>query len=180
MNASTRFSNPIFAVIILMGFLSGCSSLAKLAGGKKGALLVLFVETTSRDPDLVRRIEWHMENPREAFVEKEPIMEPLAILDKAKLHNLQDGSHVVELIFNDRGAHYLEAISIEQRTRRIFLVAFYQQKKDDTEMTARCIGVHVLENINRTGRLYFTPDITGDEAERLIDSFNKTAKGIQR
>ncbi len=180
MNVSTRFSNPIFAVIILLGFLSGCSSLAKLPGGKKGALLVLFVETASRDPDLVRRIEWHMENPREAFVEREPIMEPLAILDKAKLHNLQDGSHVVELKFNNRGAHHLEAISIEQRGRRIFLVACYQQKKDDTKLTAKCIGVHVLESINRTGRLYFTPDISGDEAERLIVSFNKTAKAIQR
>tara|TARA_B100000029_G_scaffold106169_1_gene96875 strand:+ start:4569 stop:5108 length:540 start_codon:yes stop_codon:yes gene_type:complete len=169
-----------FFIILGLAATSCSSTSGPVPGGKEGAMLYIFVESASRDPDLTRRLEWHRTSPQEAFVEREPVMQPLSVLSKALIHDSKAGGQVAELQFNRRGKHLLEAMTIEQRGRRLFFVAWYLQNKDDKNVTARCVGVHALRQVNADGRLFFTPDLPAVEAVRLIASFNKTAKALQR
>lgn len=180
MKAWRGISNVFFMGVVMV-LLGGCSSMqGPVPGGRSGAMLFIFVESASRDPELTRRIEWHEANPREAHVEREPVMQPLSFLTEAKLHESVAGGQVAELHFNFRGTQLLEAMSIEQRGRRLFLVAWYLRSKQDKDLTSRCIGVHALRGVNSSGRLFFTPDATPEEAGRLMAAFNKTARVVQR
>lgn len=171
-------SNPIGGVIsVALMCLNGCST---ATSSKNSAFVAMFVETKTENPELARRIEWFQSDPRQAWLEANPIFQPLQHMEHAEVVKSPDGIHAIQMKFNTRGKRLLEDVTTARVGRRFFLMAWYRHKPDDKEMKPRCIGVKYIEKPNSTGQFVFLPDTSEEEAKRLTDGFNSVAKKIQR
>ena len=157
--------------------LCGCSS---TNASKDGALVAMFVQTKTENPELARRIEWFQSDPRPAWLEANPVFQPLQHMEQAEVIKSPDGIHAIQMKFNTRGKRLLEDITAARVGRRLFLMAWYKHKPEDKEMKPRCIGVKYIEKPNSTGQFVFFPDTSEEEARRLTNGFNSAAKKIQR
>ena len=171
-------SNPIWGVMSAgLGCLNGCSTTNSI---KNNALIAMFVETKTENPELARRIEWFQSDPRSAWLEANPVFQPLQHMEHAEVIKSPDGVHSIHMKFNTRGKLLLEDVTAARVGRRFFLMAWYRHKPDDKEIKPRCIGVKYIEKPNSTGQFVFLPDTSEEEARRLTDGFNSAAKKIQR
>jgi hypothetical protein len=177
MKFTGRRSKSIRLVLAMVVVLGGCS--APMIN-KDNALLAIFVETKTEDPDLARRVEWFRSAPRTAWLESKPVFQPLHHMERAELVQTADGVPAIRLIFNQRGKRVLTNVTTVQVGRRFFMMAWYRQNPDDKEMKPRCIGVSHIEKPNNSGQFVFLPDTTKDEAKQLVKGFNNLAKKIQR
>jgi hypothetical protein len=169
--------NSIRVVLGSVAILCGCSAPVI---DKDNALLAIFVETKSEDPDVARQVEWFRSDPRTAWLENKPVFQPLHHMEKAELIQTEDGIPAIRLTFNQRGKRLLKNVTTLRSGRRLFMMAWYRQNPEDKEMKPRCIGVRFIERSNDTGQFVFLPDTTKDEAKQLVDGFNNLAKKIQR
>ena len=171
-------SNPIYwATLATLICLLGCST---NNSSKDSAFVAMFVETKTENPELARRIEWFQSDPRPAWLEANPIFQPLQHMEQAEVIKSDDGLHAIQMKFNTRGTRLLEDITAARVGRRFFLMAWYKHKPEDKEIKPRCIGVKYIEKPNNTGQFVFLPDTSEEEAERLTNGFNSAAKKIQR
>ena len=171
-------SNPIYlALLVTLTCLYGCSS---VNNNNDSAFVAVFVETKTENPELARRIEWFQSDPRQAWLEANPIFQPLQHMEQAEVIISNDGVHAIHMKFNTRGKRLLEDITAARVGRRFFLMAWYKQKPKDKDMKPRCIGVKYIEKPNDTGQFVFLPDTSEEEAKRLTDGFNSASKKIQR
>ena len=178
MKLNSAKSNPIWRTMLAaLACLYGCSS---TNSGKDGAFVAMFVETKTENPKLAQRIEWFQSDPRQAWLEANPVFEPLRHMEQAEVIKSPDGIHVIQMKFNTQGKRLLEAITGARVGRRLFLMAWYKHKPKDKEMKRRCIGVKYIDKPNSTGQFVFLPDTSEEEARRLTKGFNSASKKIQR
>ena len=149
------------AMLAALMCLYGCSS---TNASKNGAFVAMFVETKTENPELARRIEWFQSDPRPAWLEANPVFQPLQHMEQAEVIKSPDGIHAIQMKFNTRGKRLLEDITAARVGRRLFLMAWYKHKPEDKEMKPRCIGVKYIEKPNSTGQFVFLPDTSAEEA----------------
>ena len=157
--------------------LYGCST---TNSSKDSAFVAIFVETKTENPKLARRIEWFQSDPRPAWLEANPVFQPLKHMEQSEVITSPDGMHAIQMKFNTRGKRLLEDITAARVGRRFFLMAWYKHNPEDKEMKPRCIGVKYIEKPNSTGQFVFLPDTSEEEARRLTKGFNSASKKIQR
>ncbi|MBR90527.1 MAG: hypothetical protein CMO66_04550 [Verrucomicrobiales bacterium] len=162
---------------LLLAGLAGCGT-PKM--NKEDAYLSVFVETKTRNPELARRIEWLRSSPQEAYLDANPVFNPLTHLDKAEVVNDSQGFMRIRLTFNERGKRLLNTVATTNAGRRLFLMAWYREQPEQKDMKPRCIGVRIFDRPDRNGEFIFLPDTSAEEAKRLVTGFNNTAKKLQR
>ena len=164
-------------MLAALACLYGCSSAGT---NKNSAFVAIFVETKTENPELARQIEWFQSDPRPAWLENNPVFQPLQHMEQAEVITSPHGVHAIQMKFNTRGKRLLEDITAARVGRRFFLMAWYKHKPEDKEIKPRCIGVKYIEKPNSTGQFVFLPDTSEEEAKRLTSGFNSAAKKIQR
>lgn len=147
-----------------------------LALAQNNALLVFFVETLRRDPLQSFPVSWVRGNPREAWIERKPVFDPMPHLDRAEVLRDPDGTCRVALRMNERGTHLLDMTTGEHKGQRLFLLAVFRGK--DGKELHRCVGTYPVRQNNPTGLVVFTPDSTPEDAESLVGGLNKARKAI--
>jgi preprotein translocase subunit SecD len=170
MKVFTRRFNLFLAIMALAG-LCGCQSDKKSKG--VGALRV-HIEIGADNSGTSQMVSVVRSDPMAFNIANEPILTEDSIL-AAKVIDTR-GGFAVQVQFDESSALMLEQYSADNPGKHLVIFGQWSEKVVDGRWLAAPLITHRIFN----GLLSFTPDMSREEADRLVIGLNNVAKKIQK
>jgi preprotein translocase subunit SecD len=172
MNFYTGRFNLYFMLLLAFSLVfTGCAS-SKKKDEPVGAIRI-HIESNANADDQGQTISVPRDNPVSVTIAKE------AVLTEANLLRAQlvetPGGYSVELKFDQTGAWTLEQFTAAYQGKHFAIYGQWGHKLKD----GRWLAAPLIQSRNASGLLAFTPDMTRDEAKKMVEGLNNTAKKIQ-
>ena len=152
--------------------LCGCQSDKKSKG--VGALRV-HIEINTDNSGTSQMVSVVRSDPMAFNIANEPILTEDSIL-AAKVIDTRGGGFAVEVQFDNSSALMLEQYSAGNPGKHLVIFGQWSDKVADGRWLAAPLITHRIFN----GILSFTPDMSREEADRLVIGLNNVAKKIQK
>lgn len=156
----------LFALSLLLD--SGCQT---LGGNPRKEITALrlhrVVDPNAGIPSIKTRV--YRETPFEINVESNPFLSERDILNAAVVNDLE--SFFIKLTFNRHGTIVLDTVTTEGKDRRIAIFAQFPE--------SRWLAAPIYNQRINDGVLFFTPDASRSEAERIVRGLNNMAKKLK-
>ncbi|HUB88058.1 MAG TPA: hypothetical protein VMB22_09225 [Verrucomicrobiae bacterium] len=167
-----RQFNVYFALAALV-LLCGCKTASHNQNDKAAAALRVHLEFDAGDTtglDTIGTATVLRDNPVEYKILNEPALTEANVIG-ARIINTP-GGFALEIRFDEAGGYILEQDTAANPGKHLLIFGQWGDKKTDGRWLAAQIITHRIAN----GVLAFTPDMSLDEAEKLVDGLNEIAK----
>jgi hypothetical protein len=174
MGGSSRSINSFFRWAGLLLLATGCTTTPAEKQAKQEAkdLSAVRLFTEVRDESMSgSQVSLPRSNPVEIKIEKEPFADERDIA-RADVVNAV-GGFSIRLELTSHGRMALEQASVTHAGLR--LVAFGQWTAGKEETVQRWLAAPVMRSALRAGVVVFTPDLSREEADRLVRGLNNVA-----
>lgn len=182
MKSPGRWFN-IYFLAALLAFAAGCSSSGGLFHHPQLATIRLYLQTgpeaSGAGKVLVTREKIPMTIEREPFLDESD-------LSKAQLIDEPDGTYSIELTFDDHGAMVLDMQTVSEKGRCIVIYSHFpppgtregEAPKPGAggKKTSGWISAVRINGRLSNGSLVFTPDVSRDDAQRIVTGLNNVIK----
>jgi hypothetical protein len=166
MKPFTRRFN-LFLAVTALAALCGCQTDKK---NKEVSALRVHIEANSNDPGTSQSVSVLRSDPVLISIEKEPILtEANAIA--AKVIDAR-GGFALEIQFDESSALVLEQYTAANPGKHYAVFGYWGEKTDIGRWLAAPLITHRIAD----GILSFTPDMSREEADRLVLGLNNVAK----
>jgi preprotein translocase subunit SecD len=170
MKAITRRFN-LFLAIMALAMLCGCQT-EKEKKGKETSALRVHIEADLNNPRITQSVSVVRDDPMSITIEKQAILTE-ANLIQSKVIDSQ-GSFAVQIQFDESSGLVLEQYSAASEGRRFVIFAQWGEKLANSRWIAAPLISHRITG----GALTFTPDMSREEADRLVLGLNNVSKKI--
>jgi hypothetical protein len=168
MRANTRRFN-LFLALMVVAMLSGCQTSKQ---DKEVSALRVHIEVNSNQIGNSETISVLRSDPVLVNIAKEPILTE-ANLVEAKVIDAHGGV-ALQIQFDESSALVLEQYSAGNPGKHFVIFGQWGEKRADGRWLAAPLITHRIAD----GRLAFTPDMSREEADRLVLGLNNVTKKI--
>jgi len=166
MKANARRFN-LFLALMALAVLCGCQTNKQ---EKDVSALRVYIEANSNDPGTSQTVSVLRSDPMSFTIAKEPVLSEANII-AARVINAR-GGFAVEIQFDEINTLVLEQYSAANPGKRFVIFGQWGEKLAAGRWLAAPFITHRIVG----GRLSFTPDMTREEADRLVLGLNNVAK----
>jgi preprotein translocase subunit SecD len=167
MRVNTRHFN-LFLALMALAVLCGCQTDKK---GKEVSTLRVFIEANSNDPGTSQKVSVPpRSDPVLIFIEKEPILTE-ANLIQTKITDAHGGI-ALQIQFDEISAGMLEQYTAANPGKHYVISGQWGEKLVNGRWLAAPLITHRISD----GIISFTPDMSREEADRLVLGLNNGAK----
>jgi len=170
MKASTRQFN-LFLALMALAMLCGCQTNTK---NKEVSALRVHIAVNSNDTGTSQSISVLRSDPVLITIEKEPILTEANIV-AARVIDTR-GGYALEIQFDESSALVLEQYTAANPGKHYAVFGQWGEKVADGRWLAAPLITHRIAD----GILSFTPDMSREEADRLVLGLNNAAKTVQK
>jgi len=170
MSVNTRQFN-LFLALMALAVLCGCQTNSK---NKEVSILRMHLETNSGDTNTSRTVSLLRSDPVLITVEKAPILTEASIVE-AKVIDTR-GGFAIDIRFDEINAGVLEQYSAANPGRHFAIFGQWGEKAATGRWLAAPLITHRIAN----GILSFTPDMSREEADRLVLGLNNVTKKTRK
>ncbi len=170
MKAITRQFN-LFLALMSLAILCGCQTNKK---NKEVSALRLHIEASSNDSGLTQTVKVLRSDPMLIVVEKEAVLTEANLIE-AKVIDARGGI-AIQIQFDESSALVLEQYSAANPGKHFVIFGQWGQKLEDGRWLAAPLITHRITG----GSLSFTPDMSREEADRLVLGLKNVAKIISK
>jgi preprotein translocase subunit SecD len=170
MKAITRRFN-LFLALMALAALCGCQTDKK---NKEVSALRLHIEAGSNDSGLTQAVSVLRSDPTLLTVEKEAVLTEANLIE-AKVIDARGGI-AIQIQFDESSALVLEQYSASNPGKHFVIFGQWGKKLADGRWLAAPLITHRITG----GILSFTPDMSREEADRLVLGLNNVAKIISK
>jgi preprotein translocase subunit SecD len=168
MKAITRQFN-LFLALMALAMLCGCQ-IANDKPGKEVSALRVHIEVNPDNTGTSQTVSVLRSDPMSFTIAKEPVLSEANII-AARVINAR-GGFAVEIQFDEINTLVLEQYSAANPGKRFVIFGQWGEKLAAGRWLAAPFITHRIVG----GRLSFTPDMTREEADRLVLGLNNVAK----
>ena len=172
MKAITRQFN-LFLALMALAMLCGCQT-AKDKPGKEVSDLRVHIEVNPDNAGTSQTVSVLRSDPMSFTIAKEPVLSEANII-AARVINAR-GGFAVEIQFDEINTLVLEQYSAANPGKHFVIFGQWGEKVEDGRWLTAPLITHRIVG----GRLSFTPDMTREEADRLVLGLNNVAKIISK
>jgi preprotein translocase subunit SecD len=170
MKAITRQFN-LFLALVALAMLCGCQT-AKDKPGKEVSALRVHIEVNPDNAGTSQTVSVLRSDPMSFTIAKEPVLSEANII-AARVINAR-GGFAVEIQFDEINTLVLEQYSAANPGKHFVIFGQWGEKVEDGRWLTAPLITHRIVG----GRLSFTPDMTREEADRLVLGLTNVAKKI--
>ena len=170
MKAITRRFN-LFLALMALAVLCGCQTNKP---DKEVSALRVHIESNSGNTGVSQTVSVLRSDPVLITVAKEPILTE-ANLVEAKVIEAR-GGFALQVQFDESSALVLEQYSAANPGKHFVIFGQWGEKRAD----GRCLAAPLITHRIASGILSFTPDISREEADRLVLGLNNVSKEITK
>jgi preprotein translocase subunit SecD len=165
-----RFNTYLCAVLGLL-FVCGCESLSGSKKKEKEATIVeLHLEVNPDGGSDNGPVQINRDNPFSVNVDKTPFVDTTDVVEAGVVDDL--GGFLIKLKFNWRGTALLDSCTTGNRGKRIAVYCKFGK--------ARWIASPVIRKRISDGVFTFTPDVTREEADRIVKGLNNVGVEVKK
>ena len=172
MKAITRRFN-LFLALMVLAALCGCQT-EKHKKSKDVSALRLHIEAGSNDSGLTQAVSVLRSDPTLLTIEKEAVLTEANLIE-AKVIDARGGI-AIAIQFDESSALVLEQYSASNPGKHFVIFGQWGKKLADGRWLAAPLITHRIAG----GILSFTPDMSREEADRLVLGLNNVAKIISK
>ncbi len=176
MKVCARGFNTYLAWATVLALLCGCQTDKKDAKKEKDVISVLRIhmQANPNDAGEIQTISLLRSNPVDVSIRHDPILSEANIIGAEVIES--EGGFAIQVQFDESSTLMLEQETAANPGRH--LVIFGQW--GDTLVDGRWLAAPLITQRIATGQLAFTPDITREQADRLVLGLNNVAKKNQK
>lgn len=131
---------------------------------------LIHVEATDDGTHRYIQVPIDRKSPLKLTIDRNPVLLEEHLKDAAVVDDM--GGFVIRIRCNERGTMVLDAMTNDNRGRRLVLFSNFGQD--------RWLAAPLITKRIRDGVLTFTPDATREEAERIVDGLNNTLAKLKK
>ncbi|MDB6031631.1 MAG: hypothetical protein JWM16_1969 [Verrucomicrobiales bacterium] len=158
---ASRF-NTILAMVLLASLVTGCQSTKKK---KEASIIRLHLETNRDGTESNFPVGIGKDKSFSVQIEKRPFLDEGHVQKATVVDDI--GGFQIELQFDRQGTWLLEQYTTANKGRRVAIYSQFGQE--------RWLGAPVIKQRVADGKYAFTPDVSREEADRLVRGLNKVA-----
>jgi preprotein translocase subunit SecD len=167
-----RFNLYLLALLVL-ALAGGCATSKKSKDDKALGAVRVHVESTANAVGGGQTISVLRVEPVAVTIAKEPVLTEANLVHARLIET--PGGFGLELKFDETGSWTLEQYSAAYGGKHF---AIFGQWSDDVK-DGRWLAAPLITGRNATGTLTFTPDMSHEEAAKLVAALNRAAKKAQ-
>jgi preprotein translocase subunit SecD len=169
MRANTRRFN-LFLALMALAVLCGCQTDKK---NKEVSALRVHIEANSDDPGTSQTVSAPpRDDPVLITIEKEPILTEASLIQSRVIDS--HGGIAIQIQFDESSTLVLEQYSAANPGKHFVIFGQWGEKVADARWLAAPLITHRIAG----GILSFTPDMSREEADRLVLGLNNVSKKI--
>ena len=170
MRVNTRHFN-LFLALMALAVLCGCQTNSK---NKEVSILRVHLETNSGETNTSRTVSLLRSDPVLITVEKAPILTEASIVEARVIDTR--GGFALDIRFDEINAGVLEQYSAANPGRHFVIFGQWGEKAADGRWLAAPLITHRIAD----GILSFTPDMSREEADRLVLGLSNVTKKTRK
>jgi hypothetical protein len=167
-----RFNLYLMALLaVTLAF--GCSTFKKKKHDEPLGALRVHIESSANAEGGGQTVTVPRDDPMLLTISKEPVLTEDHILKVSLIET--PGGFSIQVRFDETGAWTLEQFSAAYAGNHFVIFGQWGDKLKD----GRWLAAPLITGRNASGTLTFTPDMSHDEAQKLVTGLNNAAKKIQ-
>ncbi len=131
---------------------------------------LIHVETTDDGTQRCLQVPVDRRSSLKLTIDRNPVLSEEHLKDAAVVDDL--GSFAIRVRCNERGTIVLDAVTNDNRGRRLVLFSNFGQN--------RWLAAPLITKRIRDGVITFTPDASREEAERIVEGLNNTLAKLKK
>ncbi len=173
MNFNAGRFNLYLLALLMLTLVCGCATSKKKKEDKTLGAIRVHIESTANPEGGGQTVSILRVEPVSVMVATEPVLTE-ANLIRARLMETP-GGFAIELKFDETGAWTLEQFSSAYGGKHFVIFGQWGEKVAD----GRWLAAPLINARNASGTLTFTPDMSHEEAVKLVAGLNRAAKKAQ-
>jgi len=157
--------------MMAVAVLCGCQT-DKEKKGKEVSALRVHIEANASDPGTTQTISVVHDDPVLITIEKEPILTEASLIQSRVIDS--HGGIAIQIQFDESSTLVLEQYSAANPGKHFVIFGQWGEKVAD----ARWLSAQLITHRISGGILSFTPDMSHEEADRLVLGLNNVSKKI--